>query len=91
MNGGGGDDTLIGGAGGDSLTGGTGSGDWADYTTAFSGVTANLASGGTGGDAAGDTYSTIENLRGSDLADRSPATATTTSSIRACRCSAPTR
>ena len=74
INGHDGDDTLIGGAGADGMTGGASSGgqfggDWADYSTSFGGVVANLATGGTGGDAAGDTYSTIENLRGTDLAD----------------------
>ena len=69
INGDEGDDTLIGGAGGDAMTGGAGTGDWADYSTAFSGVIANLATGGTGGDADDDTYNTIENLRGSDHAD----------------------
>jgi Ca2+-binding RTX toxin-like protein len=68
INGHDGNDTLVGGAGGDQMTGGQGT-DWADYSTAFAGVVANLASGGTSGDAAGDTYNTIENLRGSDLAD----------------------
>ena len=68
INGHDGDDTLIGGADGDQLTGGDGI-DWADYSTSFAGVTANLGSGGSGGEAAGDTYDTIENLRGTDLAD----------------------
>jgi Ca2+-binding RTX toxin-like protein len=68
INGHDGDDTLIGGGGADQMTGGDGT-DWADYSTAFAGVAANLGSGGTGGDAAGDTYNTIENLRGSDHAD----------------------
>ncbi len=67
--GGDGNDTLIGGAGADQMTGGAGV-DWADYSTAFAGVIANLATGGTGGEAAGDAYSGIENLRGSDLADQ---------------------
>ncbi len=68
INGHDGNDVLIGGSGPDQMTGGAGT-DWADYRGAFSGVIANLASGGTAGDAAGDTYSTIENLRGSDYAD----------------------
>ncbi len=69
LNGGNGDDTLNGGAGADSLDGGSGS-DTASYETAPFGVIANLASaGGNTGDAAGDTYTSIENLLGSDFAD----------------------
>jgi Ca2+-binding RTX toxin-like protein len=65
----GGNDTLIGGSGGDSLTGGNDS-DTADYSTATAGLTASLATpAGNNGDAAGDTYTTIENLTGSDFAD----------------------
>jgi Ca2+-binding RTX toxin-like protein len=59
---------LIGGGGADVLNGGGGS-DWADYR--FSGpVTANLAAGtGSGNEAQGDTYISIENLRGSNFND----------------------
>jgi Ca2+-binding RTX toxin-like protein len=64
-----GDDTLVGGAGADNLDGGDGL-DWADYRESPSGVTVNLAtSEGFGGHAQGDTFTTIENLRGTDLAD----------------------
>ena len=64
-----GGDTLAGGAGADLLDGGAGT-DTADYSAAGAGVTVNLATGlGTGGDAAGDTLSGIENLTGSGLAD----------------------
>ena len=63
-----GDNFLGGGLGADTLNGGAGS-DWADYLGAAGAVAANLATGGTGGEAAGDTYILIENIRGSDFAD----------------------
>jgi len=64
-----GDDILEGGAGADSLDGGDGN-DTASYTTSNAGVTINLASGAaTGGHAAGDTLTSIENVTGSDLND----------------------
>lgn len=60
-----GNDTLIGGAGGDALDGGAGS-DTADYSASSSGVTVNLATNSaSGGDAAGDSLVSIENLSGS--------------------------
>ena len=69
LSGGDGDDILIGGAGADALTGGNGN-DTASYANAAAGVTARLASAGTNtGDAAGDTYATIENLTGSGFND----------------------
>ncbi len=63
--GGAGDDVLIGGAGADELIGGEGI-DRADYTTSTSAVTVNMtdASAG-GGDAAGDTFQSIEQIVGS--------------------------
>jgi Ca2+-binding RTX toxin-like protein len=64
----GGNDTLIGGLGGDELIGGSGV-DTASYSGALSGVAASLASGGTMGDALGDTFETIENLTGSFFGD----------------------
>ena len=64
----GGNDTLIGGIGADELIGGSGV-DTASYITAFSGIAANVASGGSTGDALGDTFETIENLTGSSFAD----------------------
>src|SRR5215471_7836415 len=64
-----GDDFLIGGGGADSLDGGTGT-DTASYSTASAGVVANLAApAGNTGDAAGDSYTSIENLTGSSFAD----------------------
>jgi serralysin len=72
------DDTLIGndlnnvldgGAGGDLLNGGGGF-DFARYKGALSGVTASLANPSVNtGDAAGDTYVSIEGLQGSNFAD----------------------
>ncbi len=65
-----GDDKLNGGAGADSLDGGAGF-DTASYKLLSSGgVTASLASPGTNsGDAAGDVYTSIEGLEGSNFAD----------------------
>lgn len=65
----GGNDILVGGAGADILVGGAGN-DTASYVTATAGVTASLAAPAANlGDAAGDTYSGIENLTGSALDD----------------------
>jgi Ca2+-binding RTX toxin-like protein len=62
-------DTLIGGTGADVLDGGAGT-DTASYQTAASGVTVNLLlNTGSGGDAAGDTFVSIENITGSSSAD----------------------
>ena len=68
LNGMDGNDTLIGGTGADRLIGGNGD-DTASYFQATSGVTVNLATGGTGGEAAGDTYVSIERIIGSNHAD----------------------
>jgi Ca2+-binding RTX toxin-like protein len=69
LKGGGGDDLLRGGTGADALYGGIGS-DMATYDTSEFGVTANLETGrGYRGDAAGDTYSSIERLEGSSHDD----------------------
>ena len=60
---------LEGGPLGDTLNGGGGT-DTASYLHAAAGVTANLTNPGSNtGDAAGDSYSSIENLRGSAFAD----------------------
>ncbi|MCC0049839.1 MAG: cadherin domain-containing protein, partial [Rhodobiaceae bacterium] len=65
LTGGGGDDTLIGLAGADALIGGAGT-DTADYSASASAVQIDLLNGtATGGDAAGDTFSSVENLTGS--------------------------
>ena len=61
-------DELEGGAGADILIGDVGF-DTASYDTATSGVTLNLVTGGTGGDAEGDTFSSIEYVRGSAFDD----------------------
>lgn len=64
-----GDDRLLGGPGADFLFGGAGF-DVADYSTATGPVSASLKSaGGTGGEAMGDRYSSIEGLIGSAFAD----------------------
>ncbi len=69
LNGGSGNDVLAGGGGNDSLIGGAGT-DTADYSASGAGVTVNLATGiGSGGDAAGDVLTQIENLLGSTYAD----------------------
>ena len=70
LSGGDGNDTLIGGAGADRLLGGSGS-DTASYATANVGVRASLMSPSTNTyDAAGDVYSSIENLMGSKYNDQ---------------------
>ena len=63
-----GNNVLEGRDGADELIGGDGT-DTASYANAAGTVTANLASGGTVGEANGDTYATIENLTGSAFAD----------------------
>jgi Ca2+-binding RTX toxin-like protein len=62
-------DTLRGGQGADTLNGGSGS-DTADYSTSAVAVNVNLATGvATGGDAAGDTLISMENVTGSAFSD----------------------
>ena len=62
-------DRLIGGLGADALAGGSGT-DIASYESALAGVTALMLNAAQNtGDAAGDTYSSIENLVGSDFDD----------------------
>jgi Ca2+-binding RTX toxin-like protein len=69
LEGGDGHDLLLGGAGKDVLAGGKGR-DTASYQDAKTGVNANLAKPKNNkGDAAGDVYSSIENLTGSAKAD----------------------
>jgi Ca2+-binding RTX toxin-like protein len=76
LNGGDGNDRLIpegsvaGAAGqaGDDIVGGAGS-DWVDYSIAGSAVIVLLDTGVAGGQAAGDTYSSVENVQGTAFAD----------------------
>ncbi|MFP5077703.1 M10 family metallopeptidase C-terminal domain-containing protein [Rhizobium sp. YIM 134829] len=69
LSGGGGDDLLSGAAGGDQLNGGNGS-DTASYASALVGIFASLSNpSSNSGDAAGDTYDSIENLLGSQFND----------------------
>lgn len=69
LYGGDGNDVFVGGSGGDVFYGGTGI-DTADYSTSPAGVSVSLTSGtGSGGDAAGDVLSGIENLTGSAYND----------------------
>lgn len=80
LNGGAGNDVLDGGAGADTLNGGTDT-DTATYTNSAAGVTVNLTTGVvSGGDAQGDTLTSIEKVIGSDFNDTlssSTSTATT--------------
>ncbi|XWN31311.1 MAG: calcium-binding protein [Devosia sp.] len=78
LHGGKGIDTLLGGSGSDDLSGGKGADiinggsgrDTAAYKDAGAGVMASLTAGvGALGEAFGDTYTSIENLTGSDHAD----------------------
>jgi len=69
LYGNGGNDTLRGGLGADSLYGGADF-DTADYSQAAAGVVVDLVSGGTGGEAAGDTYKDIEAVNGSAFTDK---------------------
>ncbi len=68
LEGGNGNDVLDGGFGRDTLVGGAGI-DTASYLSASTGVALNLATGGISNAAAGDTYSGIENVHGSNFGD----------------------
>ena len=69
LTGGAGEDVLEGmGGSADSLDGGDGS-DTASYAHAGAGVIASLLDGLRGGDSIGDTYTSIENLTGSNYID----------------------
>ncbi|MCB1490396.1 MAG: hypothetical protein KDJ77_01100, partial [Rhodobiaceae bacterium] len=77
LSGNSGNDTFVGGAGGDAIDGGTGN-DTASYAGSAAGVNVQLQYNiAQGGDAAGDTLTSIERLTGSDHNDTlfgSPAT-----------------
>jgi len=69
LDGGAGDDVLQGLGGADTLDGGDGS-DTASYVLSGTGVTANLANpAANAGGAAGDSFTSIENLSGSNFVD----------------------
>jgi Ca2+-binding RTX toxin-like protein len=69
LHGGDGSDVLAGRAGGDRLDGGAGL-DYANYAHSAEAVSVNLFNGSvSGGDAAGDTFVSIEGLLGSDFDD----------------------
>ncbi|WP_119389337.1 M10 family metallopeptidase [Taklimakanibacter lacteus] len=69
LYGGDGNDLLIGGAGRDTLSGGAGI-DTASYANATAGVVASMTTtSGSKGDAYRDTFSSVENIIGSDFAD----------------------
>ena len=69
LNGMDGNDILVGGYGADDLIGGEGDRDAADYQDAEEAVTVDLVTGGTEGEARGDTYDGIEFVYGSDHSD----------------------
>lgn len=67
--GGAGNDILLGNTGADRIDGGTGT-DRASYWNSTEGILADLATAGLNtGDAAGDSYSSIEDLQGTDFDD----------------------
>ena len=68
LTGGNGNDKLDGGGGSDTIDGGAGT-DTASYLRSFSGVTYNFVTGVHLGDAAGDTYTNIEQFEGTNHDD----------------------
>ncbi len=69
LNGGSGDDVLVGAAGSDMLVGGLGM-DTASYAGAATGVTVDLENAALNtGEAAGDIFVSVENIRGTAFAD----------------------
>ena len=69
LMGGMGDDTIDGGMGADVIDGGDGT-DWIRYAESATGVTVDLGGVGVGGKAEGDSWSNIEGVIGSHMADR---------------------
>ena len=70
LNGNTGNDFLFGGSGADNLNGGSGL-DWAMYSGLTTGITVNLLTGiGSGGQAEGDIYNSIERARGTSANDQ---------------------
>ena len=63
-----GDDQIMGGPGADTLDGGDGF-DFTQYNNATAGVVLSLITGGTAGDATGDTFTNIEGAVGSNFDD----------------------
>lgn len=63
-----GDDRFVDVTGVDIFSGGLGSADVVDYRTSTVGISINLTTGAHGGDAAGDTFSSIERFWGSNTA-----------------------
>ena len=64
------DNTLEGGAGADAIDGGDSGSDTASYIGSLAAVTINLGTGSaSGGDATGDTFTSIENVIGSGFND----------------------
>lgn len=70
--GGDGNDYMTGGDGNDTIDGGNGDNDWADYfyTTQTTGIVANLATGIVTGGGGTDRLRDVENVNGTDFADR---------------------
>ena len=69
LSGNGGDDSVAGGAGADTLSGGYGK-DTLDYGDSATAVNVKLNGASSGGDAAGDTNTGFENIKGSDFNDQ---------------------
>jgi hypothetical protein len=68
VNGGDGADTIIGGTGADTLAGGDGI-DTVSYATSTAAINVTINGAASGGDAAGDSLSSFENLIGSSYGD----------------------
>ena len=68
LDGGAGDDRFVGNEGADTMLGGDGQ-DTVDYSGSDQGIELSLETGGTAGDAAGDTFNGIENVIGTNQDD----------------------